>query len=308
MERILGRIEGDMPGPLIICIGALHGNEQIGLHAFRNVLSAIQNHGIPFRGKLVGIAGNIKAIMSNDRFIDYDLNRVWEDPYVSSLISSNKIKRAEDDELIALHHFIEKESEGVYTEKIIVDLHATSSDKGNFVVVPSDEASHPVVQAIKLPVVINLDKFLKGTLLAYYHARGYLSFAFEGGIIGTDEAYQLHTSGLWEILDKSGAITHHDHEVEDHYLNHLESVSESLPHLVAAIYRHQIKKGDGFHMLPGFHNFQPVKKGQQLAVDATGPILCPADGLIFMPLYQHAGEDGFFIVEEVIQQEISFSS
>ena len=308
MERILGRVEGVYPGPLIICIGALHGNEQIGLHAFRNVYSAIINHQIPFRGKLVGLAGNIKAIQSNQRFIDYDLNRVWEEDFVRQKLSASSNISAEDEELIELYKVILEESIGDYTEKIIVDLHATSSDKGNFLVVPSDEATHPVVKAIRLPVVINLDKFLKGTLLAYFHQFGYLSFAFEGGIIGTDSAYQLHTSGLWEILDKAGAISHHDHEVEDHYIRQLEAVSDSLPEIVMATYRHAIKKGDGFHMLPGFHNFQRVTKGQQLALDGNGPVLCPIDGMIFMPLYQATGDDGFFIVEDMSDEDVATTS
>jgi hypothetical protein len=36
-----------------------------------------------------------------------------------------------------------------------------------------------------------------------------------------------------------------------------------------------------------------------LAIDASGHVLSPESGLIFMPLYQSEGEDGFFIVEQV---------
>ncbi|MFT6866663.1 MAG: succinylglutamate desuccinylase [Cyclobacteriaceae bacterium] len=39
--------------------------------------------------------------------------------------------------------------------------------------------------------------------------------------------------------------------------------------------------------------------GELLAMDAEGDIYSPNSGMIFLPLYQPEGEDGFFIVEEV---------
>lgn len=299
MERILGKIEGEYPGPLVICIAALHGNEQIGLHAFRNVFSAIKNNKIRFRGKLLGVIGNLKALTENKRYIDYDLNRAWVDDKVYKALNSvNGHSQAEDEELRSLYHIIQEESVGDFTTRILADLHATSADKGNFVVVPEDESNHHVIKAVKLPVVVDLDKYLRGTLLSYYNKKGYISFAFEGGMIGTEGVYNLHTSGLWEILDKVGCISHHDHEREDHYARQLLEVSEELPRKVKVLFRYRIHKGEGFRMLPGFHNFQKVEKGQMLAINNEGEIHSPYDGLIFLPLYQNDGEDGFFIVEE----------
>lgn len=305
MDRIIGRIEGDRPGPLIICIAGLHGNEQIGIHAFRNVLSGIQNHSIPFKGKLVGIAGNLKAIAANRRFFDFDMNRIWNHENISSVIQDELKLGAESEELKALYQTIAEESKGDYPIKVMADLHATSSDNGNFIVVPEAEGDHPVIAALKLPVVLEMEKYLKGTLLAYYFQKGFVSFAFEGGMIGTNEVYRLHTSGLWEVLEKAGAITKHDHEEEDHYSSQLQAISQSLPSKVIAKYHHSVKPTDGFTMLPGFKNFQPIRKGQQLAITSTGAVLAPIDGLIFMPLYQSEGEDGFFIVQEVIENILS---
>jgi succinylglutamate desuccinylase len=52
-------------------------------------------------------------------------------------------------------------------------------------------------------------------------------------------------------------------------------------------------------MRPGYANFQPIRRGEHLADDASGPVLAPEDGLILMPLYQSLGTDGFFLVQEV---------
>lgn len=300
MERVLGILSGESPGPLVICVAAIHGNEQIGIHAFRNVYSAIVNHNIPLKGKLVGIAGNLKAIENNVRFLDYDLNRCWTDSMVQSILEDTFQQGAENDEVKELHKLIHEESAGDYTLKVLADLHATSADRGTFVVVPDNVSDHFVVEALQLPIVVGLHQHLKGTLLSYYHDRDFISFAFEGGTIGSQDAYRVHTSGLWEILEKAGCVSHHDHEVEDHYYQELAAAAESFPEKVEITHRHLVERGDGFRMLPGFHNFQPVTKGQLLALDQGGEILAPEDGMIFMPLYQSVGEDGFFIVREVV--------
>ena len=57
--------------------------------------------------------------------------------------------------------------------------------------------------------------------------------------------------------------------------------------------------GDGFEMRPGYHNFQPVKKDELLATDASGEIRSPRDGLLLLPRYQGQGNDGFFLAREV---------
>ncbi len=301
MERILGIVEGDEPGPLVICIAGIHGNEQLGLHAFRNVCSAIKNHEIPFKGKLIGIVGNIKAIQCNYRFLDYDLNRAWTQENIDNIKLKTILDEAEDEELLAIHSIVEEEAKGDYPMKIVVDLHATSAERGNFVIVPEGEENFQVIRSLHIPVVIEIVPYLKGTLVSYYQQLGYTAFAFEGGVISTKNAYQLHTSGLWEILDSAGCISHHDHENEDHYASQLREVSESLPDTVKALHCHKITSEDRFKMLPGFHNFQQVYKGQHLAMDRNGPVHAPMDGMIFMPLYQSQGDDGFFIVEELKQ-------
>ena len=300
-DRILGIIEGQSPGPLVIMIAALHGNETHGIDAFNHIHQALLKNNIEVKGKIVGVLGNMQAIDANERYIDYDLNRSWKPDYLNFLMGSDKLHHAEDSEMLELHELLEEHINGDYTHKVLVDLHGTSSDNGNFIVVPEDEGFHTVIQALHLPVIIDLDKYLEGTLLGYYHQRGMTSFAFEGGLIGSKEATDLHISGIWEVLDAAGAISEHDHHEMDFYEKRLKAVSAELPGVVKAFHRHWVDEDDGFKMNPGYKNFQLIKKGEELARDKYGPILAPKDGMIFMPLYQDSGNDGFFIVEEINQ-------
>lgn len=299
-SRIISEIEGEMPGPLVICIVGMHGNEAQGYHAFQEIKESIIKNNIIVKGKIIGILGNREALQANKRYINYDLNRCWTDDFIESIITKSKEEESEDLNVLEINEVIGSHiNQNQFTEKIIIDLHTTSSDNGNFIVVPEDEGSHPVIKALHLPVVIDLDKYLDGTLLSYFHKRGFVSFAFEGGKMGTMKARELHKSGVWEVLDAAGSISSHDHDDLDHYKDKLQSYSMGLPSLVKAFHRHWVEPEDEFVMNPGFANFQKVKKGESLARDKNGDIYAVDSGMIFMPLYQKDGNDGFFIVNEV---------
>ena len=297
-DRILGILKGENPGPLVVFIAALHGNEKHGIEAFNNIYNSIRENQIAINGKIIGLMGNISATEANKRYLRYDLNRSWKSDYIDSLRNSNNPLRAEDAEMMELLEIIEEHSQGDYKDKIMVDLHGTSSDYGNFLVVPEDEEFYAVIKSLHLPVVVDLDKYLEGTLLGYSHTKGFISFAFEGGLIGSREAVELHVSGIWELLEAAGVITHHDHEDLDHYENKLKNSSINLPKVVKAFHRHWVEDEDEFVMKPGYRNFQRITKGEELAMDKKGPIYAPKEGMIFMPLYQNSGNDGFFLVEE----------
>src|SRR5688572_28969476 len=65
--RIIGRYKGEGPGPLLICIGGMHGNESAGILAIKEVLRLLDiekdfNPGFHYKGSFVGILGNLPAI------------------------------------------------------------------------------------------------------------------------------------------------------------------------------------------------------------------------------------------------------
>jgi succinylglutamate desuccinylase len=300
MDRIMGDFVGKERGPLIILIGGLHGNELTGIKAIERIFTKIQQEKIEIKGRIIGLRGNQEAIDQKRRYIDYDLNRCWKDEHISRL-SQNKshLIFSEDKEVLELNDVFNELTEYESTQKICVDLHTTSSDNGNFIVVPEICADHPVISALKLPLILDLEKHIKGTLLKYLTKKGYLAFAFEGGLIGSEVAVKLHMAGIWEILLSSGAVSskHVNGMIQIGTL--LQTFAAELPHKLRVRHHYWITEGDNFRMKPGFMNFQKVKTGDIIAEDRNGPIQTPMDGLIFMPLYQRSGNDGFFIVEEL---------
>ena len=161
--------------------------------------------------------------------------------------------------------------------------------------------SSAVLKALKLPIVVNLDEYIEGTLLKYYNISGVTSFAFEGGQIGSKKTVEIHSYGIWKFLYQCGLIPE-QHNISRilHYEELVRSIHNHNPDILRVLYRHPVGPKDYFRMKPGFESFQPVSKGELLAVDKKGEITAPLDGQVFMPLYQNTGEDGFFIVEEVL--------
>lgn len=298
MSRIIGELGGKEKGPLIILIGGLHGNELTGIKAIERVFKKIEDDKLEIRGKIIGLKGNKKAIEKKERYIDYDLNRCWTAEHIQHLSDSHFVF-AEDEEVLELNNVFEGFSSYEATQRVCVDLHTTSSDNGNFIVVPEVTSDDAVIEALKLPLILDLEKHIKGTLLKYLTRKGYLAFAFEGGLIGSEVAIELHTAGIWEILLASGAVSPERINGIMQIGTLLQTFAAELPHKLRVRHHYWITEEDNFHMKPGYLNFQKVKAGEVIAEDRNGPIQIPMDGLIFMPLYQRSGNDGFFVVEEI---------
>ena len=298
MSRIIGELGGKEKGPLIILIGGLHGNELTGIKAIERVFKKIEDDKLEIRGKIIGLKGNKKAIEKIERYIDYDLNRCWTEEHIQHLSNSHYVF-AEDEEVLELNNFFDGLSSYEATQRVCVDLHTTSSDNGNFIVVPELTSNDPVINALKLPLILDLEKHIKGTLLKYLTRKGYLAFAFEGGLIGSEVAIELHTAGIWEILLASGAVSPKQINGIMQIGTLLQTFAAELPHKLRVRHHYWITEEDNFRMKPGYLNFQKVKAGEVIAEDRNGPIQIPMEGLIFMPLYQRSGNDGFFVVEEI---------
>ena len=108
----------------------------------------------------------------------------------------------------------------------------------------------------------------------------------------------MHVAGIWSMLLEAGSIADAPDSLQQQQAQYLKQLANGLPNRVTAESMHVVHEGANFAMNEGYFNFKPVKKGEVLAHDKDGPIASPQDGLIFMPLYQKEGSDGFFIVDE----------
>jgi succinylglutamate desuccinylase len=325
MKRLIGNYTGAQHGALIIAIGAMHGNEPSGVQALQTLFQMLENEPLhnptfSFKGKIVGLIGNLQAYERKVRFIEKDLNRQFLVGNIENLKKGlpqsrkgsgcrftpyfgEKKPHFEDIELLELLQTIENEIITYKPKKLIIlDLHTTSADGGIFTIVAEDAESIAVAAELHAPVVKGFVQGMGGTTLHFFKTEnmGVPTFAlsFEAGQHDDPLSEKRAIAWLVNALRATGCVRHED--VETKHEEILKGYSDKLPKVVQLIGNHKITNNDNFKMIPNFKNFQAVKEGEKLATDNKGDITASEDCLILMPLYQTQGQDGFFLVIEVL--------
>ncbi len=305
-SRLIGRYDTGVKGPLVICFGAMHGNEPAGVRAIELVLKMldvehIKNHDFSYQGRFVGLIGNLQAYNLKKRFLSKDLNRQFYKENIDSLKSKTNTD-AEDIELISFIEMIEAEIESYQPEKIIfLDLHTTSSFGGIFTICKNTPEYIDIALGLHAPVVLGIVEGLEGTTMHYFNTENMgvdtTCISFESGQHDEVRSINRAVAGIICLLREVGAVKPDD--VENLHEIILQSYAEGLPKLTRLIDHFSIGQSDNFKMKLGYTNFQKIEKGELLATNNGKEVYASSDGMILMPLYQDQGEDGFFIVQEI---------
>ena len=109
-ERILCRVTADRPGPTVVFFGGIHGNEPAGVAALTEVYETLQRQGnVLEKGALIGIRGNLPALVQKERFLDHDLNRIWSRSRLDSVLAKQDPERSsEEKELVLIYELIQE--------------------------------------------------------------------------------------------------------------------------------------------------------------------------------------------------------
>lgn len=303
-DRVIGKYEGSLHGPLIIVFGAMHGNESAGVKALELVFKMLEvepitNPEFTFKGNLIGLIGNLSAFDKSMRFIDKDLNRSWDKSEIDKIEKSNE-RTAEGIEIIEILAFVKAAIKTYKPSNLyVLDLHTTSSYGGIFSIVSDDPRSTQIARAFHAPVIKGLLTTIKGTTLHYFNKENMLvdtvAITFESGQHEDPLSIKRAVSAIINCLRATESVA--SHHVENIHDQILIEHSKGLPDVVELLYKYSITPDEGFKMKPGYKNFQRVSKGEVLAENVIGNIEAKNDAMILMPLYQEQGEDGFFIVE-----------
>lgn len=300
----IGAHRGDEPGPLLVCVGGVHGNEPAGVRALESVLADLRSDDAPEvrGGTFVALAGNLGALETSVRYRDRDLNRQWTDPRTEELLGREAPRpelgpegREQRRLLRTLEGTLEEDRRG---PAYLVDLHTTSSESPPFGIVGRREACRRFSRAFPIPHVRGLERHLPGMLADWACRRGFASFTAEAGQHRTSSSEDRLRAVVWTALAAAGLVDGEEGRVE-RARELLVRASRGVPGQLEVRYRHAISPGDGFRMKPGRRNFDPVLEGEVLAEDRAGEVAAPQSGLLFLPLYQELGSDGFFIVRAV---------
>lgn len=299
-KRIIGSVEGELPGPTVVVLAGMHGNESAGVDAISNVIRTLQDIETPIKGELLALRANIRALERGRRYIDEDMNRIWF-PAILDKIRTTPEKELQSSERIEVKRLLSV-LDDIHSAPedpvILADVHTFSAEGWMFTITSSDPRQRELLSHLHVPMVFGIEESLRGTALGYYQERGFVSFGLEGGQHHHQMTEYNTTASLMLLLKAVGCIEEQYVEDIKEYEKHLRSHTRYLPVETELVYQHIIEPGDEFKMRPGYKNFQAIKKGEWLASDQNGRIHARCDGYILMPLYQSQGNDGFFIIQE----------
>lgn len=303
-QHLIASIRGFEPGPTLVVIGSIHGNEPAGALAARGIVADLQRKRPLLRGEVVLLSGNTRALARSVRYIDKDLNRHWTPETISAVKSAIKSEshfasaKSEDLELRELLEQFEQASDRAQGELYLLDLHTTSAHGVPFATVGDTLRNRKFALNFPTTIVLGLEEQIEGTMLEYVNNLGAVTMGFEAGQHDAQTSIDHHEAVIWIALVAAGLLRTEAAPEFERSRAILERASGGA-RIVEVRHRHAIAPNDEFVMEPGFENFQPVQRGQILAQDRRGLITVSETGMVLLPLYQKLGDDGFFLGRKV---------
>lgn len=315
-DGLIGWVEGRSEGPLLLCIGGVHGNEPAGVRALEEMVWKVEARRDVLAGDFVAIVGNMPALAAGRRFMTYDLNRAWTPLHVGALQAAHRTrsddavvrsitrKRArapvpEDLEVLRVLELLERIAARRRGPVYVVDLHTTSGKGGTFTSTEDHVRHRHFAMKVPFPLVLGLDDHLEGTLLGYLRTLGYTTMLCECGQHREPRAALRAVAAVWIAIRAAGLLGEEDVPEARRALEMLRNTCAHLPCILDTVYRHPFDERDRYVTRPGFRNFDRVSAGEVIGDDRNGEVVAPQGGMLLMPLYQRLGEDGFFVVRQV---------
>jgi len=298
--RILLDHRGSRPGPCLVVIAGLHGDENAGVEALKRVRQTLEAEKPRTRGRMVGVLGNLAALARGTRYIERDLNRGWSDESVGALRARDpRGDTPEDVEQRALLDTLEALVSGEERPVVFLDLHSTSAEGPPFSCMPDTLANLRIALELPVPAILGLEETIDGPLLGYLSDLGYGGLFVEGGQHNASETADILESCVWVLAVSLGVFAAGDLGDYGSHWNRLAAIGQGLPRVLEIRHRHPTRAGDGFVMRPGFRHYDRVLRGQVLARDQRGEIRAPRGGRVMMPAYKSGTDQGFFIAVDI---------
>ncbi|MDH4297984.1 MAG: succinylglutamate desuccinylase/aspartoacylase family protein [Cyclobacteriaceae bacterium] len=299
VERIIGHLQGEEPGPTVVFIGGIHGNEPAGIFALLRVFEEMRKKNIHIKGHVYALSGNLWALERGERYHQQDLNRLWTSDKMNGLLDGNLELWNEDiSQQVDIYKTIKKILAAESGPFYFLDLHTTSGETIPFLTVNDSLLNRKVALQYPVPIILGIEEYLEGPLLSYINELGFVAFGFEGGQHDDLSSIENHISFIYLSLLIAGVIDRTNID----YNRHFELLARNTfgrQHIYEINSRYEVKEAEKFTMKPGFTNFQWVLKGEEIAISNGEKVCASGRGQILMPRYQVQGNDGFFFIRRI---------
>lgn len=303
-DRLLGSYESEAPGPTLIAVGGMHGNEPAGIIAIRRVFDRLHAERPPgFAGRLVGFAGNLSALNHPDRtarYLDVDINRLFLPAELRS--GRDTVEHREARELLGA---IEGEIARARGPVFLIDLHTVSSASPPFASLSDSLPARAFARHFPIPIFLGFEEHLPGLMSDYVTTSlGCVSMIVEGGQHDAPESVDVLEATVRTGLHAAGilALRGSPEDSGDPRRVMAGAAGGRARRVYDVRHREPIVSPE-FAMEPGMDAFRHLGRHHPvIARDGGVEIVSPVSGQLFMPNRQpvkRPGDDGFFVVVEV---------
>lgn len=251
-------LKGSFSKTLTLCT-LVHGNEVGGIEIFLKLLEEIRSQSLIVKSNLRLILGNVDAYYADKRFLETDLNRAFG---LDSHLKKEELRAREFEKFLQ-------------DTDVLIDIHQTIGPTSTpFFIFEYEKHSYDLARYLHpdLPIVaIAKKRSFKGkTSTAYTIANGGMGITIETGQKAIEET-QI-SLGL-QIVRK--AITTDFHQLlPDSLITNTHTFSQIISNPTGTL-----------ELVNHYSNFDPIKKGELLAMNSGEKIHSEVDGKILFPKY-----------------------
>lgn len=307
VSRILIEKLVDKSLPTLVVMVGIHGNEVSGIFAIQSIEKKINEYKLSFKANLYVIAGNLNAISKGKRFDTVDLNRLWTQNQINKIKRNNATFNTDENEQIEIYRILKDILKDHTGKFYFVDLHTTSAPTTPYLIFSDSVNNRKFSKHFPVPIVFGIEEYITGPLLTYINEFGHVGVGFEAGSHQDKNAHLINEAFLWIALVETGCLAKDEIPNYNYYVETLRKLSDFSNELFEIIDKHSIQKGEEFKMIQGFTNFQKIQKNQALAISNSKTLYSKYKALVFMPLYQKQGDDGYFIIKKASTSWLSLS-
>lgn len=306
--RFIGQLEGKTNGPTVVFFGGIHGNEPAGVKALEQVFTCLYEAPLEIKGAIFGIRGNMPALLQKKRYIENDLNRLWSEAQIEQIEKKPRsILGPEEWELLDLKQTLVALLQNQAPPFYFIDFHTTSSKTLPFITINDALINRKFSQQFPVPIILGIEEYLEGPLLSRMNQLGYVSLGFESGRHDEKVAIANNVAFFWLTLVFAGILQKVNVPDFERAYRQLSESALNNSDFYEVVYRHVLHPHDAFTMLPGFKNFQNVSKGRLLAWQNEKKVQAQKKSILFMPLYQEQGGEGFFLIDKISKWALAWS-
>ncbi|MEK7158021.1 MAG: succinylglutamate desuccinylase/aspartoacylase family protein [Patescibacteria group bacterium] len=269
-EKIV-QLRGKKTGSTSIILAGVHGDERCGVEALTALLPTLTIAA----GRVLFGYGNPFAIQANRRFMEADLNRMFQSnaALIEAQIASSEYRRAQ---------FLKPV---LQQADALLDLHASFTPQSTPFVICEANAAGIAEFLPPERIVSGFDRVEPGGTDNYMNQLGKIGICVECGFLGDPESTRVAKESVLAFLDARGHFG-----------------GERIPRQTRKSYVHMTElyrtTTDHFTLSRPFEDFEKLRKGEHIGRDGAKAIRAKSAGVIlFARNRNQAGSEGFLFGE-----------